>query len=264
MKKVVLGLIVLVTVLVLQACGGTPSNMYEYILDESFEEFLVMGTSADFEPFEYLDTVDGKTVAVGIDIEIAKEIAKKEGKNLRVINKNFDFLIEDLNKGRVDFVMAGLTITENRAKKVNFSEFYYEAEDVLVIRKEDKDKYNSIESIDIKGNKIGTQTGTVQVDSINENFKNATSQFIPNMLNVLNDLKTNKLTGAVLDKPVAEAYIKNFPELTISDAVFPVKEDKFAIAVNKKSNDLLASINEVIVDLKDSGKLDEIFKQFLS
>lgn len=263
MKKGITIFIMALTILVLQACGGTPSNAYDFIIDDSFTEFITMGTSADFPPYEWLKEIDGKNQVVGIDIEIAKHIAKKEGKNLRVINKNFDYLIIDLANGKLDFVMAGLTINEDRAKQVSFSDFYYEAEDVLVIHKDDQDKYTSIEAIDLKNNKISTQSGTVQVETIDTLFTNVVKDYKPSMVQLVNELNDKRTSGIVMDKPVAEGYLKQFPNLVISSAEFPKGEDKFAVAVNKKSNDLLANINEVIKELKDSGKLVEIFNNMM-
>lgn len=263
MKKVVTGLFLAVALFVLQACGGTPANTFEFVLDESYTEFVTMGTSADFQPFEYPATVDGKSTLVGIDIEIGKEIAKGLGKNLRVVNKNFNFLIEDLSNNKLDFVMAGLTITEDRSKKVDFSNFYYEAEDVLVVRKADQDKYLTIEDVNKSNIKIGAQSGTVQIDTVTEVLNNTVKHFIPNLQNLMNDLKNNKAHGVILDKPVAEAYVKQMTDLVISNVEFPIKKDKYAVAVNKGNSTLLNSINETIEDLKTSGKLEEIFKNIL-
>lgn len=95
-----------VTALSLNACD-TESNVFEIIIDDSYIEFITMGTSADYAPYEYLtNDSNNKTQVVGIDIEIGKKIAQKLGKNLRVIHRNFDFLIDDLTENRVDFVIS--------------------------------------------------------------------------------------------------------------------------------------------------------------
>lgn len=263
MKKVLLSGLVLVVALVLQACGGSAVNEFTYIIDESYTEYITMGTSADYAPFESLETINGELTIVGIDVLIAKEIATKLEKNLKLVNRKFDYLIEDLNRGKVDFVMAGLTITEKRSKVVNFSEFYYESQDVLLVHKDNADIYTSIEAIDLSTNKIATQAGTSQVNSVDTLFNNASKQFVPSYIDLLNDLKNKKVSGLVLDQPVAVAYSKEFSDLVISSAVFPSNDDKFAIAVNKKSDDLLNTINEVIKEIKENGKLDSFFKEII-
>lgn len=259
MKKILLVISLAITVLLLQACSATPANTYEYIIDGSYNEFITMGTSADYEPFEWPITKDGKTTLVGIDIEIAKEIAKSQRKNLRVIDQNFDYLIQDLSTGKLDFVMAGMTITEERLEKVSFSDFYYEAEDVLVVQKKNESIYTSIDVLNVSGKKIGAQSGTVQTETVDELFNNSVKQYLPNMVNLINDLRTSKLDGLVLDRPVAESYISRFSDIVISEAEFPVKEDKFAVAVNKGSTKLLKDINTTIAELHENGKLQEFF-----
>lgn len=264
MKKVLILAATLVTAFVLVACGGTPANVYEFIIDENYTEFITVGTSADFPPFEGLVQVGKKTEVQGIDIEIAKEIAKKVRKNLKVVDKNFDFLIQDLEDKKIDFIMAGLTINEDREKKVLFSDFYYEAQDVMVIHKDTKDKFNTIDSLNTKGIVLGTQSGTVQVETLMNDFKNATPKIVPSNINLINELNDKRIHGVLLDKPVADGFLKKYPNLMLSEAEFPEGEDQFAVAVNKEATEFLLKINEVIKELKESGKLQEIFDKELS
>lgn len=92
---------------------------------------LVMGTNAEFAPFEFLDD---QGVIVGYDIEIAKEIARKMGCELVIENMNFDSLIAALNSGKVDMVVAGMTANDERRQQVDFSENYYNAAQVIIVK----------------------------------------------------------------------------------------------------------------------------------
>src|SRR5690554_2446864 len=91
MKKKFIFILMLALTLVLTSCSS--KNMFTFIIDESYEEYIILGTSADYPPYESLKTVDDKLTVVGIDIELAKEIANKLGKNLKVVNRDFDFLL---------------------------------------------------------------------------------------------------------------------------------------------------------------------------
>lgn len=95
-------------------------------------EKLVMGTNAEFAPFEYMD--DNNEIA-GYDIEIAKEIARQSGMELSIENMNFDGLIAALSSGKVDMVIAGMTVDDERKQQVDFSENYYDAAQVIIVRK---------------------------------------------------------------------------------------------------------------------------------
>ncbi len=92
---------------------------------------LVMGTNAEFAPFEFMD--DNNEIA-GYDVEIAKEIARQNGYELVIENMNFDSLIAALSSGKVDMVIAGMTVDEERKQQVDFSENYYNAAQVIIVR----------------------------------------------------------------------------------------------------------------------------------
>ncbi len=93
---------------------------------------LRMGTNAEFPPFEYL-LDDGKTVA-GLDVEIAKLIAKKADKTLEVINMEFDSLLIALESGQVDIVIAGMTVNEERLQSVDFSASYFTSNQAIIVK----------------------------------------------------------------------------------------------------------------------------------
>ncbi|MBE5040457.1 transporter substrate-binding domain-containing protein [Ructibacterium gallinarum] len=95
------------------------------------DEKLVMGTNAEFAPFEYMD--DNNEIA-GYDVEIAKEIARKMGRELVIENMNFDSLIAALSSGKVDMVIAGMTVDEERKQQVDFSDSYYKAAQVIIVK----------------------------------------------------------------------------------------------------------------------------------
>lgn len=124
--------------------NGTYDNIYNaFIADETVPmgerkestatEELVMGTNAEFEPFEF-HGADNEIV--GFDIEIAQEIAAAAGKKLKIEDMNFDSLIAALQSGKVDFVVAGMTVTDERLQNVNFSDSYFNASQVIIVRED--------------------------------------------------------------------------------------------------------------------------------
>ena len=94
-------------------------------------EKLIMGTNAEFAPFEFQD--DNGAI-VGYDIEIAKEIARVMGRELVIENMAFDSLIAALNSGKVDMVIAGMTANDERRQEVDFSDNYYNAAQVIIVK----------------------------------------------------------------------------------------------------------------------------------
>ena len=98
--------------------------------EPSGDSTLTMATNAEFPPFEYKDDAGNIT---GYDIEVAKEIARQLNMSLAIEDMAFDSLIAALTSGRVDMVIAGMTVTEERQQNVDFSNNYYEASQVIIV-----------------------------------------------------------------------------------------------------------------------------------
>ena len=95
---------------------------------------LVMGTNATFKPFEYKE---GGQV-VGFDVDLAREIAKELGAELKIEDMSFDGLLPALEGGRIDIAVAGMSVTEERAKNALFSEPYYQATQRIIVPEDSK------------------------------------------------------------------------------------------------------------------------------
>src|SRR5690349_9795691 len=99
---------------------------------------IIVGTSADYAPYEFHTMVNGKDTIVGFDIEIAKVVAKDLGVTLEIQDMGFDGLLPALNADKVDFVIAGMTPDEKRKQAVDFTNIYYVAKQGVMVRAEDK------------------------------------------------------------------------------------------------------------------------------
>ena len=146
MKKLFIFILLVAGITSLSGCSNS-SNVFDFILDESYTEFVTMATSADYPPYENIVAdQDGKNTVQGVDIEIGKAIARALGKNLRVVHKGFDFLVEDVRAGKVDFIIAAMTPTPNRQMIVDFSKSYYTEEtvnQVVLIHKDNTSVYQT-------------------------------------------------------------------------------------------------------------------------
>ncbi|HPS45426.1 MAG TPA: transporter substrate-binding domain-containing protein, partial [Treponemataceae bacterium] len=123
---------------------------------------LILGTSADYPPYEFHAQVDGKDAIVGFDIALAREVAKDLGVQLEIKDMKFDGLLAALASGNVDMIISGMTPTDERKKNVDFTDIYYFAEHGVLIRKADEAKYGAaVESL--KDAMVGAQRGAIQV-----------------------------------------------------------------------------------------------------
>ena len=216
---------------------------------------LVMATSPDYPPYEFKIMENGKEKIVGFDINIAEEIAKDMGVNLRVLELDFNGLLVSLNADKADMVMAGMTPDEERIKAVDFSEIYYLAEQGIMVSAKNKDSLNTFESL--AGKKIGVQKGSVQEKIALEQLPNSKVVSLVKLPNIILELKSGNIDAAIVELPVAEGYVKQYQELVISDAKVIDETGGSAIAIKKGNQDLVDQINSTIKRLQDEGLIDK-------
>ena len=144
----------------------------------------------------------------------------------------------------------------NVKKTYNFSEAYYESENVVLIKKTDIDKYTKTSSLD--GLSVGTQKGSIQENVASEQLKGSKVVALTQNGEMINELKNNQLQAVVLEKAIAEGYISQNPDLAIAGR--PLKStdtDTYAVAFAKGTDKkLIASVNKVIKKAKQSGEFD--------
>lgn len=254
LKKVLTLAIGVVMAFSLVACSSSDSNKKEDgtkkagIVDQIKDsKKLILATNPEFSPFEFITVKDGKNEIVGADIMFAEEIAKDLGVKLEVKSMNFDNLIEALNAGNADMVIAGMNPTPKRRENVNFSELYYgDSPQVLVINKANEGKIKSV--ADLKGLKIGAQKGSVQEEVVANEFKDSTAKAVSNIPNLIQELKNNTIDALVLEKPVAEDVLKGANSSDLIIAPFEVKVDYsgYAVAIKKGNEDLVKEVNKTI------------------
>ncbi len=241
MKKIIALLMVAVLAVALVSCGGEKANV------------VTMGTNAAFEPFEF---IEGDKI-VGIDAEIGAAIAEKLGKELNINDMEFESLLGALSTDKVDFVAAGMTANDERRKSVDFSETYYTATQGIIVA-EDSD----IKGIDdILDKRVGAITGYTGEVICTETYQIKDMLTFKRGVDAVMELKNGKLDAVVIDLQPAKMFVnKNEGLKVIEDPSFEAEE--YAIAVKKGNAELLEKINEVIIALKETGKLDEIINKY--
>lgn len=210
------------------------------------ENELIMVTEAGFAPYEYYDNSE----IVGVDIDIAKEIAKELNKNLVVKDVAFDSIINEVKSGKADFGAAGISYNEERAKQVDFSINYTVSKQVVIVRKD-----SSIKSVkDVGNQKIAVQLGSVADTLLTKDYPKVTLVREKKYLAAIQDLKDSKVDAVVMDELPAKEMIKNNNTLNILDG--SLVEDSYGMVVKKGNKELLDVINGVLERLVKDGKID--------
>ncbi|WP_206915949.1 transporter substrate-binding domain-containing protein [Alicyclobacillus suci] len=221
----------------------------------SSEPTLVMATSADYKPYEYHDTSSGQDKIVGFDIDVANAIAKQLHFKVKIEDMDFDGLIAALQSHRADFVIAGMTATPQRKKSVDFSDVYYQAENVVITKKGD-----NIKSLkDLSGDKVAAQLGSIQEDAA-KTIPNVKLDSLDTIPTVVQEVLSNRADAAIIENTVASGYVKSNPQLQINK-IAGMTENGSAIAFPKGSP-WTKKFDTAIEKMKQDGELQQLAEKW--
>lgn len=255
---------------VLTACGNdsaasestaVESTEDANVAEESAEavstekDVLVFGTNAEFPPFEYLGD-DGEPD--GFDIALIKAIGEKMGVEVEIQNMEFASLVAATGT-KIDGVIAGLTVTDERKEAVDFSDAYYEAVQYVIVPADS----TIATADDLKNKTIGVQLGTTGM-FIAEEIEGATVQSYNKAVDAVNDLNNGRVDLVIIDRNPAEVFVSKFPDkiVAIEGAQFGFEAEEYAIALPKGS-DLVEQVNTALAELKADGTFDALVAQYI-
>ena len=253
------------SLLVLAGCGNTSgtANSAAAEADGALQEIkdsgkLVVGTCADYPPYEWHLVQDGADKIIGFDIDIAQAIADELGVELEVQDMDFDGLIPALSTGKIDMIIADMNPTEERKQSVDFTDIYYTQKDALVIKSEDAKDFRSED--DLKKASLATQKATIQETYLLENFPGAEIQSVPKLNTAILYLVTGKADAVLMVETVAKRYVEENEGLEIADFDVASTPNESAIAVAKDSADFLEEVNDILDEMEDIGKIEELIR----
>ncbi len=216
---------------------------------------IVMLTNAAFPPFEYLGDElkeDGTAKVVGVDADIAAEIAKDLGVELEIVDMDFDGIILAVQSGKGDFGAAGMTVKPEREEMVNFSIKYVKSSQYILVKAGSDIKT----AADLEGKTIGVQLGTTGDFYATDEVPGATVMPYKDAVTASLDLANGRIDAVITDELPAKAIAASNEALVLIDEV--LTEEEYAIAVAKEKTDLLEAINKTITRLQEEG-LIEVF-----
>lgn len=248
MKKVFLSF-GLFLVFVLSACSS----------DNSTKTLRVV-TNANFPPYEYIG--DGQYI--GIDIELAKQIADELNMKTEIQNIDFSSIISTVANGQADVGISALTVTEDRNKIINFSNSYATSKQVIIVKEDSPIK--SLDDLYTGVNyRVGAQLATTGAIYFGEDIANkktkASLQEYHNGADAVAALIAGKIDCVIIDDKPANSFIASNDGLKILSTEYI--EEKYAIAVSKENIELLKKINIVLKKLKANGDIDKIIKKHI-
>ena len=215
---------------------------------------IFVGTNAEFPPFEYLD----KGEVTGFDIELVNELGKIMDADVKVLDMSFDGLLPALQMKKVDLVIAGMTATEERKKTVSFTQPYYTASQVIIV----KEGNNSIKSFDdLKGKKVAVMLGFTGDTIVSEIEGVSIERFNAAYAGIM-ALQADKVEAVVLDSEPAKNYVKQNPGLVLAEA--DAEQEEYAIALRKNDKALLEKVEKALAEIKANGTYDALIKKYFN
>ena len=261
MKRTTLTLIVLLLVLVLAACqqGGDDSHLAE--IREAGK--MVVGTSADYPPFEY---VDENGEFAGFDIELIQEIGRRMDLEVEIQDMPFDSLLAAVQEGKIDLSISAFNYDEERDQSVDFTEPYYIAEDAILVAEEFAGTIDAPEQL--ADYVVGTQTGTTQDGWVTENLVDAGLMDEANLFRYERidqaalDLKAGRIDAILMESVVARTLAEDMGGLKV---VFEgqVSSGPVNIVIPEGDAELQEALNEVIAELQEEGFIDELIVEHM-
>jgi len=247
-KLIITMLVVTMSMMLLGGCGEKESDK------------LVVGTSADYPPYEFHKMIDGKDTIVGFDMDIAKSIADDLGVELEIVDIEFSGLLAALGAGKIDMIVAGMSPNEERKKSVDFSDIYYKAEHSVVMRKDDAGSIKTTD--DLEGKVIGVQLGSIQEGVAETNITKAKEiKKVSKIPDLVLMLKNNKIDAIVMEVPVAEAYTNDMEEIAMTELTLQDEEGGSAVAVKKNNQEFVTEINKTLKKLTEENKINEFYAE---
>ncbi len=214
-------------------------------------------TNAEFPPFEYVSQDGLIDQFDGIDVAIAKQIAEDNDMDVEMETLEFDSLLAALMNGQADAIIAGMTVTEERAESVDFSTPYYTATQVMIVP-EDSDITCAA---DMEGKNICViqgYTGQIVVEDMGYDFES-----LKKGSEAIMELKNGKCDVVVIDSATAESYVGDNEDLKIVEDEDAFGAEEYAIAVQKGNDELLEKINASIERMLEDGTIAEISAEYM-
>ena len=246
MKKLLAMLLAATCVVSMVACGSSKGG-------EEENDVLVMATNAEFPPYEYYE---GEEI-VGIDAEFAAAIAEKLGMELKIEDMAFDSIIPAVQSGKADFGAAGMTVTEDRQKQVDFSDTYYTGRQVIIVAEGNTEIAGPD---DLAGKKIGVQQGTTGDIYASDDYGDENVERYNKGFEAVQALQQGKIDAVIIDDQPAQTFVSENEGLKILETEYV--DEEYALCF-KKDSELVAKVNEAIAELKKDGTFDKIIDKYI-
>lgn len=241
----------------LMACGN--KEEVDLLSKIKKEGKLKVGMSVDYAPYEFFIMENGEKKTVGLDISLVSEIAKDLGVEYEIQEMEFSTICDATRNGIIDLGVSGLSVNEERKEVIDFSNIYFQAEQGILINKNNSETIKSID--DLKGKKVGAQNGSTQA-TLAQGIENADVKLLAQVPTLIQDLIAGNLDAVIVELPVADIQAMVHEELAVAkEKINDTSGGGSAIALPKGQSTLLEAVNKTLERLESEGKIQEFYKE---
>ena len=270
MKKLLLAALTCLSALSLAACkknDGTTTKKDDDTSTPAAKK-LVVGTNAEFPPFEYKDG----TVITGFDMDLIKDYGKWAGVEIEIQDMEFDAALAGVTTGKIDIAIAGITANDTRREVMSFSNAYYASNQVVVCKTDSA--YSTLTTETeilnaLKNKKIGCQRGTTGQYYIEgdeewefDGISGATCTMFDNAALAFMALQNGQVDAVIIDEAPAKSIVSSKFSSTLTVLNTALTSEEYAIAVKKNNNDLITSLNSFLAAYKSNGDYDKLIAKY--
>lgn len=245
-KRLGIGLLLFAVIFSLAACGSS---------SDEIKDSYTVATDTSFVPFEFKE--DGEYV--GFDIDLIYAIADEIGFEIDLETTNFDGIIPGLQTGSFDIALAGIGITDDRKKKIDYSDPYYESGLHIGVAA-DNDDINGMD--DLEGKTIATRLGSTSSSYIKDNIDGAEPNEYEQLDQAYLAVENGSADAILYDAPNVAYYIQTKGDGSLKVVGDLYEAENYGIAFAKDQDALVEAVNEALETLKDNGKYDEIYEKW--
>jgi len=239
------------------------SSLVMFAASFAYAEELTLATENTYPPFEFIDTSKGNTETVGFDIDLARLLGQKAGFTVKIVPMGFDAIVPAILGRQVDMAASAITITPERAHRVDFSAPYYESGISILVRSADKEKYQTAKSL--KNKVICAQIGTSGAD-YGKKVAGAQVKAFNTMNEAYLELRNFGCDAVLGDRPTIGYFLASNPK---NQKVFfqqhkVLNVEKFGIMVSKKNTKLLKRLNKALKEAKKDGSYQALMTKWFA
>lgn len=262
-KRLFLSVILGLLTALLVACGGgnnaatneSVTNDDEGANNNGDKETYIVATDNGYVPFEYIDEDSGDLV--GFDIDLITALAEEAGIDIEFEVLEFDGIVAGISSGKFDIAIAGMTITEDRMKSIDFTDPYYEAGLILAVT-DDNDEITSIDDVD--GKVVATRTGSTSEKYLKDETE-AKIEAFPQIIEGYQNVLAGRADAVLYDLPNVQFYSEKEADNRLVTVGDKLTGEDYGIAFPKGS-ELRDKINDALKTLKEDGRYDDLYEKW--